>query len=471
MQPCRTGAEGRHTIDTARLSDGTHQITSCAFDFAGNRGCAAAAVLRSDNTAPSAPRALAVTGGDDWHRSSEFAVSWVEPDQGVAAPIAGSRHRITGPGGFDTGVVGVADAGGLTGLEVGPPGQYRLSIWLADAAGNENPAASSEAALRFDDIAPAAFLLPPTRNLPEQLRVSVRDDHSGPAGGAVEYRRQGGEHWRALPTRIDRSGDRAELTARFPSDDLPPGIYAIRSTVRDGAGNETVTYVRANGSRLTLRAPLRRATRLAARLIGGGKYGRSIKVPFGRASTVSGRLRIDGGVGVAGEKVAVSQLFAAGSRAARSVRMVRTGPGGRFSLRLPPGPSRRVTVSFAGDRRLSGSANGLRLGVLGSLSFAVAPTRLQTGQRVRFRGRVRSGAARRPSRGNLIAIRYFEQGSGAWRPMLVTRTDAWGRYRAAYRFRYITGVARIRMRATLLPSQAFPYLPANSPVANLRVRG
>lgn len=471
MQPCRTGADGRHAIDTAKLSDGPHQITGCAIDFALNRGCAPNAVLRSDNTAPSAPRALAVSGGDGWHRSGEFAVSWVEPAQGVAAPIAGSRHRITGPGGFDTGVVAATSPGGLSGLEVRTPGEYRLAVWLVDAAGNDNPATGSEVTLRFDDISPTAFLVPPTRGLPERLRVTVHDAHSGPAGGIVEYRREGGDQWRPLSTRIDRTGDRAELTARFPSGDLPPGIYAIRATVRDGAGNETVSYVRASGARLTLRAPLKRATRLEAGLSGGGRSGRSITVPFGRPATVSGRLRVDGGGGVAAEQVAVSQLFAAGSRAARSVRMVRTGPGGRFSMRLAPGPSRRVTVSFAGDRRLSGSSTSLRLGVLGSLSFSLAPTRLQTGERVRFRGRVRSGAARRPSRGNLIAIRFFEQSSGAWRPMLVTRTDAWGRYRAAYRFRYVTGVARIRMRATLLPSQAFPYLPANSPVAGLRVHG
>lgn len=471
MQPCRTGADGRHVIDTTRLSDGPHQITSCAIDFALNRGCAVAATLRSDNTPPSAPRGLAVVGGDGWHRSGEFAVSWVEPDQGVAAPIAGSRHRITGPGGFDTGVVEAASSGGLSGIELRTPGEYRLSVWLVDAAGNENPATSSDATLRFDDIPPSAFLVPPIRNLPEQLQVRIQDEHSGPAGGTVEYRRKGGDQWRGLPTRMDRSGEQAELTARFPSDDLPPGIYAIRATVRDGAGNETVAYVRANGTRLTLRAPLKRATRIEARLTGGESSGRSATVPYGRAATVSGRLRADGGGGVAGEQVTISQLFGAGSRATRSVGMVRTGPGGRFALRLPAGPSRRVTVTFAGDQRLSGSSAVLRLGVLGSLSFSATPNRLQTGQRVRFRGRVRSGAARLPSRGNLIAIRYFEKSSSTWRPMLVTRTDAWGRYRASYRFRYITGTARIRMRATLLPSQAFPYLPANSPVAHLRVRG
>ena len=70
-----------------------------------------------------------------------------------------------------------------------------------------------------------------------------------------------------------------------------------------------------------------------------------------------------------------------------------------------------------------------------------------------------------------MAIRYFEQSSRQWRPVLVTRTDRFGNYRAGYRFRYITGVAKIRLRATLLPSQGFPYLSANSPVRSVRVQG
>jgi hypothetical protein len=55
--------------------------------------------------------------------------------------------------------------------------------------------------------------------------------------------------------------------------------------------------------------------------------------------------------------------------------------------------------------------------------------------------------------------------------VLVTRTNRFGSFRASYRFRYITGLAKIRLRATLLPSQGFPYLPANSPVRSVRVQG
>ena len=43
--------------------------------------------------------------------------------------------------------------------------------------------------------------------------------------------------------------------------------------------------------------------------------------------------------------------------------------------------------------------------------------------------------------------------------MLVTRSDHGGRFRARYRFRYVSGAARIRLRATALAEERWPYAP------------
>jgi hypothetical protein len=472
MQPCRTGAEGSHSIDTASLSDGLHRIKNCAVDFAGNRSCSAELELRSDNNPPSAPRSLEVTGGDDWRKGNSFALTWTNPDQGVAAPLAGVRYRITGPGSFDSGVTSGTRVDGLSGLRVPTSGEYRVAVWLVDAAGNENPEANAVASLRFDDQDPEAFLLHPQPESPELLRATVTDQHSGPAGGVLSYRRHGSDRWWDLPTRFADDGRRAELRAAFPSDSLPPGRYSIRVRARDHAGNEAVADRRPDGTRLVLNAPLTEETRLEARLVGPRGSGRSIKVPFGKPAKIFGRLSGEGRKGVSGRQVAIVQQPGFGARSSRSVHLVTTGPDGGFALRLPAGTSRRIAVSFAGDRQNAGSSAGfLRLGVMGSISFTARPGRLRTGQSVRFSGRVNSGAARQPARGNVVAIRYFEQESRTWRPVLVTRTDRFGNYRARYRFRYITGTAHIRLRATLLPSQGFPYLPADSPVRSVRVHG
>jgi hypothetical protein len=76
-----------------------------------------------------------------------------------------------------------------------------------------------------------------------------------------------------------------------------------------------------------------------------------------------------------------------------------------------------------------------------------------------------------PTRGNVVQIQYFEESARRWRPVALTRTDRHGRYRTGYRFRYITGVARIRLRAVLVPSSRFPYSGAASKPAVIRVRG
>lgn len=471
MQPCRTEADGSHTIDTSKISDGSHALSGCATDFAGNRACTAVAELRTDNNPPAAPRLLEVIGGDAWRSGNSFALGWSNPEQGMAAPLAGARYRITGPGSFDSGVVS-GGVEGLAGISLPTAGEYRMAVWLVDAAGNENPLATAQVPLRFDDQNPVAFVLKPETEAPELLRASIFDDHSGPAGGVISYRREGSQKWWDLRTRFSADGKQAELLADFPSEELPPGRYEIRTRVRDHAGNEVASDRSPDGARLMLKAPLTEQTDLDARLIGPGASGKVVRVPFGAKARIVGRLLSEDGRGMADRRVTVTQRPGGGARTGPSVRQVTTGQDGNFSLLLPAGTSRRITASFSGDRQSRGStADQMRLGVNGSISFTATPARLRTGQVVRFRGKVLSGPARQPSRGNLVAIRYFEQSSRQWRPVLVTRTGASGRYRASYRFRYITGVARIRLRATLLPSQTFPYLPADSDVQSVRVQG
>ena len=58
---------------------------------------------------------------------------------------------------------------------------------------------------------------------------------------------------------------------------------------------------------------------------------------------------------------------------------------------------------------------------------------------MRLSGRVRSRGAPLPRRGKLVAIQYLEAATRRWRPVLVTRTDHGGRFRARYRFRYVSG--------------------------------
>jgi hypothetical protein len=105
------------------------------------------------------------------------------------------------------------------------------------------------------------------------------------------------------------------------------------------------------------------------------------------------------------------------------------------------------------------------------VTLVAAPKTLRTGRSVHLSGRVRSRGAPIPRRGKLVAIQYLESDTGRWRPVLVTRTDHGGRFHARYRFRYIDGTARIRLRAAALAEERWPYAPGSSSPVTIEVRG
>jgi len=470
MRPCPVSAGGTHSVNTSGLSDGPHRLQQCATDFAGNRGCLADRTIRTDNTAPAAPRQLTVTGGSEWRRKNGFDLVWQDPDQGVAAPILVSRHRVSGPGRYDSGSVAVIGSRSLRRVLVPAAGEYRVSVWLIDAAGNFNPAAHAETTLRLDDVPPSAYFLEPESDRPEHLRVPVSDAHSGVAGGTISYRRQGSGSWQRLATQY-AAGSRV-LEADFPSGDVSPGTYEFEARVLDRAGNGFVTGRRGNGSPITLRAPLKDTTSITARLRWKRRSGLALKIPFGKTARVSGRLTRHGGQALAGQRIRVSQAQAFGARSADSTISATTDRDGYFSAALPRGTTRRVSVGFGGSALLAAANAGpLDLRVMGSLTLRATPRRLKTGQKLRLRGKVESRWARRPGRGSLVAIQYLEKASGKWRPVLVTRAGPQGNFHAGYRFRYITGAARIRLRAVLLPSQFFPFDSAASKTVKVGVEG
>lgn len=478
MQPCVTAASGQHTLDTATLNDGPHQLRHCAIDFAGTGGCTTVRTVRTDNTAPAAPRELAVAGGDAWRNVNRFDLGWVVPGQGEAAPVTVSRGRISGPDGYDGGVFNGSAPNAATGLTVPGPGEYRVRIWLADAAGNEREDASAGATLRFDDIPPTGFFDQPSENPPERLEVPVADRHSGVAGGTIAIRPAAAAEWRELPAALAGTTDDRRLVAEVPGGKLTPGGWVARAVVRDVAGNETVITTRGNGAPMEFQVPARKTavdrqavSSLTARLIGPGHSGLSVRVGYRRHARLAGRLVVDGR-GLAGRQIRVDERPAQGARQRPLTRFVKTGPAGYFRLTLRRGASRQVTASFAGADRITASSVGpLKLRVRGALSFKVKPRKLRTGMRTRFRGRVMSRFARRPRRGGLVQVQYLERASGRWRPVLITRTGLGGRYRASYRFRYITGNAKIRLRAVLLRSPWFPHDQAVSRAVTVRVRG
>jgi hypothetical protein len=499
MQPCSTNVSGGAFVDTARFSDGPHSLGHCAADFAGNVACISPMTVLIDNSPPAHPRNLALAGGDGWRRVDNFDFSWSNPDQGPASPIWGAHWRITGPAGYDTGVnfTPGRDISSIGDRTLPRPGIYSFQIWLRDEAGNANPASAIEMPMRLDDVPPGiafeAVQDTTASDLPQTVSAEVSDAHSGPAGGGIQYRRLNAERWDELPTRLRADGGpgTARLVAEVPGS-LDPGTYVFRAEAVDVAGNVTSTTRRADGTEMALRkipppvAPSRPAaaqggaqpmaprakTRLFAKLRWRHRHGPQVTVPFGAGAALSGRLLNADGAGLAGRALRVVSRPSRGALAPRRVDAVSTGSHGGFRLLLPAGPSRRITVVYPGGPELAAARRpALALRVRGAAILNAAPSTLRTGQAVQLWGRVRDRGAPLPRRGKLVAIQYYETAARRWRPVLVTRSDHSGRFRARYRFRYITGTAKIRLRAVALAEERWPYAPGASRPVTVRVSG
>lgn len=478
LRPCELSVSATQAVATTAFSDGPHTLVHCVTDFGHNVGCSAPRQVLIDNNAPAHPRALALDGDEGWRRVNDFDLSWTNPPQGAASPIAGAGWRLAGPAGFDSGGRFAAgrDRVGLSDLAVPAPGVYSLAVWLRDEAGNEDPSAAATVPLRFDDVPPGvAFAAGEAGGVPDPLTVEVADAHSGPAAGTISYRRLGTGRWIELSTRLVAGEERGVARLLAPAPTFAPGVYAFRAEAVDAAGNVATTTRRADGTAMAVRVVVpaevpRARTRLLARLRGDGSGGRAVTVGFGSDAVLRGRLVGPGGAGLAGRELRIVVRPSRGALGRVVRRTLRTGERGGFRLRLRPGPSRRVAVAFPGDARFEPARRApLELRVRGGVTLAAAPMSLRTGEAVRLRGLVRSRGARLPRRGKLVAIEYLERAARRWRPVLLTRTDHRGRFRTRYRFRYVSGGAAIRLRATAPPEERWPYVRGSSPPVTVQV--
>lgn len=480
MQPCLTTVSTSQLVATTSFSDGSHSLTHCTTDFAGNSACAPARTLLIDNNPPAHPRSPALAGGDGWRRVNDFDLSWSNPDQGPASPIAGASWRLRGEAGFDSGLRFATgrDRRSLANLSVPAAGSYSLQLWLRDEAGNEDPSSAVTVPLRFDDVQPTLAFAAGEPG--EQLVAEVADSHSGPASGTILYRRLDAERWTELPTKLTAGSAPGTAKLVAPVPELGFGTFVFRADGVDAAGNAASTTLRTDGTQMAVRRvppspPVvrpRTKARLFARLRGGAGHGDSMTVGFGAAATLRGRLTRADGAGIGGRRLRVVLRPSRGALAERRVLATTTGESGGFELRLPPGTSRRVTVSFDGDEGLEPAQRpGLELRVRAGVSLRAQPLSLETGEVVHLSGRVATREAPLPRRGKLVAIQYLEAATDRWRPVLVTRSDHDGRFRARYRFRYVSGHAAIRLRATALAEERWPYAPGSSRPVTVRVRG
>jgi hypothetical protein len=104
--------------------------------------------------------------------------------------------------------------------------------------------------------------------------------------------------------------------------------------------------------------------------------------------------------------------------------------------------------------------------VRAGLRLRVSPALAGVGQSIRFRGRLLGGPI--PRGGKLVVLEARSPGS-RWIEFRDIRSDARGRFRAGYRFRF-PGPAHYQFRAVSEPESDYPFAHGGSNVVRVYER-
>ncbi|MEO8690196.1 MAG: carboxypeptidase-like regulatory domain-containing protein [Solirubrobacteraceae bacterium] len=323
-----------------------------------------------------------------------------------------------------------------------PDGELAARIIAEDAAGNP---VVLQRTIKLDGTAPTAVL---ERARGRSIVISLTDSASGVAGATLEVRKNSTEPYRTLDAKVANG----RLTAKL--DRGRASRIDMRVTVRDAAGNVT----RGNPTRLSA------TSAKVGRRFRKVRSGR-VKVPFGRRATLRGRLTLSAGQSFAGQTVVATATVRRHGAHAQPAGSAVTDRRGRFSLPVPPGPSRTYRLVFSGAGGALGAARGVSVRVPASSTIHTSRTRLSGAGRVRFTGRLRSRGQRVPGRGLVLILQGRER--GRWRTFADTRTNAKGGWHVSYSFSGRPGRYPIRVR--IRRQSTYPFELGYSRALSVRV--
>jgi len=190
---------------------------------------------------------------------------------------------------------------------------------------------------------------------------------------------------------------------------------------------------------------------------------------YGRAQTITGRLTAANGAPIAGAAIDVRATPSYAGARAVTMASPRTGPDGRFTLRVAGGASSRtLRISYRahlGDA-LPVVTRTLTLRVRAGIGLGVSPRTSSVGRSILFRGRLRGGPI--PKGGKQLVLEAHSPGSG-WIEFKVIRTDARGRFHASYRFKF-AGPASYRFRVRSEAESDYPFAGGSSNVVAVSER-
>ena len=479
--PCPNGT-GHITVDTKRFSEGTQPLVVRAQDAAGTPGDSQPATVRIDNSAPARVDA-SVEGGEAWRNSNDFALAWSNPSENDRAPIVAALAKVC-PADGSACAQSERPGDGIARLpvEVAGPGEWTVSVWRRDAAGNADPtAASVPVTLRYDPEPPQVSFEASPSSDPTVVTAAVTDKVSGLAGGTIEISAEGATTWQELGTQQDGS----RLVARIDDSRFAAGNYVLRATARDKANNQASTSQRADGEVMRVTLPLRIPSvmqagvvrhRIVRRIERRGGKRRTVRrrvtemrpvggVRFGKQARIAGSLTNRDGQGIPNAEIQV--LAASEVHSEQLVGALRTDASGNYTYNAAGSYSRTLRFVYAGSPMTLPAERQVRLVVPGASTIRVSRRRVLNGRTVMFSGQVRSLPV--PPGGKLIQLEVRLR--SGWQTFRTVRSDSAGRWAVPYRFARTRGVERYRFRARLPREAGFAFGDAVSRSVRVTVRG
>jgi hypothetical protein len=352
-------------------------------------------------------------------------------------------------------------------VELATDGEHVVAFHAVDAAGNESDERTVR--VRIDRTAPELVVFEAIDPAdPRAVRVAAADRTSGIASGTIQIRRAGsGAAWRTLVTRREGARFLAQI-----DDAALSGLWELRATVTDRAGNQAVGDRRRGGApALVDVGALRAATRLSAGIVqahaSSAQPVKAATVGFGRNAKARGVLVRAGGAPVAGALVEVWSRSAMAGAKERLAARVRTSTGGAFTYAVPSGTSRTLRFRYGGSAALRPAASQVSVRVPAAVTIRASRGSVRNGQAVTFTGRLRGRPI--PSRGKVVDLQAYYR--GRWRTFATPRSTKSGTWRYRYRFGATRGRLVYRFRVVVRPEASYPYARGMSKTVKVTVRG
>jgi hypothetical protein len=467
FRPCPTGVQYHdYTLDTSKLSDGTHTVGVCSQDYgqsvgllgSGGESCDQRQV-RVDNSPPAAPGGLAIATANPARYMPRFGARWtLPPDPG--SPIAKVHYNIVNAAGDVVVPEKVLVATNPTRLDEiagpGAPGDYRLRVWLEDQVGLTGAVAT--VAIPHDTTPPAApqalsVTSPQTPRSAEGFDLRWRNivDAGAPID-AAHYEVLDGSGSVVVPSTVV-AGDNVEAIGDLDAPDAAGG-YQLRLWLSDAEGNVGAP-VTAPLSYDCLRSAARGATQLSAALGGGAEQ----TVQQGQGATVAGSLSGPSGAVATAPVCIFTRVETDGARDFLGLALTDRGGGYRFPV--PAGPSREViAIERDGTRQLNTAA---MLHTVVHPSLRARKTTIRNGQSAFFEGEIPG-----PHNDDVTIVLQVRSGKG-WLAFRRYRTRNDGHFEMVYPFTRTRQPTNYEMRAQVREAVGYPYLEGDSDPLTLRV--